>query len=449
MRLRRHLRREGGFTIPEVLVAIVLLATGAVAVMGVVDASTRNTYRAEQTQVAINRAQDELEALRQLDYSQVALTSTPTHATDPNDPRYRVSGSNFDTDRDPAVTNNSEMVVNGVSGVTGGTIAPGPTPFTSGDVHGQVFRFVVWQNDPNCLVVCPGTHDYKRVIVAVTIDNAPVSFTRSYSEVQSNFIDPNSSILDSGVSGGTGSLVTAQQFYLTDTTCNQASPVVPSATHLSHNTLGTCSDANKPDGLYTSAPTDPDPADPANPGLFDYADDPALEPQPNNDAGLQLLRQDNNNCDYTGGASNPQWKVHRWVTAPMPLAFVMSGQATLEFFTKTIGDVNIPGEVCVFLFTRTEVTVLGVTTATDTRLVNLDSPPNAFFSYAESPWPRYQWTRRRLVMNFAPTTLLLGQRLGVALAVRRNGTPQDALEFMYDHPDYATRLEVRTTTPLP
>jgi prepilin-type N-terminal cleavage/methylation domain-containing protein len=147
-RLGRRLRREGGFTIPEVLVAIVLLATGAVAVMGVVDTSTRNTYRAEQTQVAINRAQQELESLRQLDYGQVALTSTPAHATDPNDPTYRVSGNNFDTDRDPAVTNNSEMVVNGVSGVAGGTIAPGPTAFTSGDVHGKVYRFVVWQNDP-------------------------------------------------------------------------------------------------------------------------------------------------------------------------------------------------------------------------------------------------------------------------------------------------------------
>jgi hypothetical protein len=35
----------------------------------------------------------------------------------------------------------------------------------------------------------------------------------------------------------------------------------------------------------------------------------------------------------------------------------------------------------------------------------------------------------------------------VAIAVRRNETPQDALEFMYDHPDYPSRLEVKTTTP--
>jgi hypothetical protein len=53
-------------------------------------------------------------------------------------------------------------------------------------------------------------------------------------------------------------------------------------------------------------------------------------------------------------------------------------------------------------------------------------------------------------MSFSSATVaLVGQRVGVEIAVRRNGTTGDVLEFMYDHPDYPSRLEVKTTTPLP
>jgi hypothetical protein len=50
-------------------------------------------------------------------------------------------------------------------------------------------------------------------------------------------------------------------------------------------------------------------------------------------------------------------------------------------------------------------------------------------------------------MGFSSTTLDTGQRIGLAIAVRREDTPQDVLEFMYDHPDYPSRLEVKTSTP--
>jgi hypothetical protein len=52
-------------------------------------------------------------------------------------------------------------------------------------------------------------------------------------------------------------------------------------------------------------------------------------------------------------------------------------------------------------------------------------------------------------MSFSSTTAATGQRVGFEVAVRRNGTTGDVLEFMYDHPDYPSRREVKTTTPLP
>ena len=47
------------------------------------------------------------------------------------------------------------MVYNGGSKYGGGTISggvvnPGPEPFTSGDVSGNIYRFIVWQDDPTC-----------------------------------------------------------------------------------------------------------------------------------------------------------------------------------------------------------------------------------------------------------------------------------------------------------
>jgi type II secretory pathway pseudopilin PulG len=454
------MKREEGVAVVELLVAVLILATGAIAVLGIFDASTRNTFRAEQTQVAINRAQLELEQIRQLTYEDVALTTTPATSSDPKNPGYRVSGSNFALGWDGTTpSDNAEMVVRNIGGVTDGSVNPGPTSFTSGDVSGKVYRYVVWQNDPSCQLVpnstidaCPGQHDYKRVVVIVKLDDAPISFTRAYTEVQSNFSDPDATTQTSNDPGAGGSSLTAQQFFLSDTTCNNSARQEITGDHAEHQTWGGCADPNpqKPDGLYTEAPPDPDPNDPGVPLLYDYANDVEPSLNPDQDKGLQLLRQDANGCSFSGGGS-PQYKIHRWVSQPLALAFQMSGQATLEFYTRTINDVNAQGTICVFVFIRKETTAEcnPLPPPCDTQLIDQADPPNAFFVYSENPWPAGAWTRRRLAMSFSSTTAAVGQRVGVEIAVRRNGTTGDVLEFMYDHPDYPSRLEVKTSTPLP
>jgi type II secretory pathway pseudopilin PulG len=255
------MRREEGFAIVELLTAVLILAIGAIAVLGIFDASTRNTFRAEETQVAINRAQLELEQIRQLAYEDVALTTTPAASSDPKHPSYRVSGSNFALGWDGTTpSDNAEMVVKNIGGVTDGSVSPGPTSFTSGDVSGKVYRYVVWRDDPNCELVpnstidaCPGAHDYKRVVVIVKLDHAPISFTRAYTEVQSNFSDPEATTQTSNDPGAGGPSLTAQQFFLSDATCNNSARQDITADHAEHQTWGACDDPNpqKPDGLYT------------------------------------------------------------------------------------------------------------------------------------------------------------------------------------------------------
>lgn len=454
------MRREQGFALVETLVAVLVLAAGAIAVLGVVDASTRNTFRAEQTQVAINRAQRELEQIRQLDYEEVALTSTPVTSGDPKSPGYRVSGSAFAVGWDGATpSDHAEMVVKNVGGVTDGAVNPGPTAFTSGDVSGKVYRYVVWRNDPSCQLVpnstidaCPGPHDYRQVVVIVKLDDTAIASTRAYTEVQSNFSDPEATTETSNEPGAGGPSLTAEQFFLSDTTCNNSTRQDVTQDHAEHQTWGTCEDPNpqKPDGLYLDAPPDADPNDPNIPALYDYANDVEPSLNPDQDKGLQLLRQDDNGCSFSGGSS-PQYKIHRWVSQPLVQGFQMSGQATLEFYTRTINDVNAQGTVCIFVFIRKETAAEcnPLPAPCDTQLTDLTNPPNAYFVYAENPWPAGAWTRRRVQMSFISTIALTGQRVGVEIAVRRNGTTGDVLQFMYDHPDYPSRLEVKTSTPLP
>ena len=78
---------EAGLTVVEVVIATFILLLGILASFQVFDAATRNTYRAEQTQVAQDRVQRELEELRDLDYDQVAMTAAPAASGSPNDPR--------------------------------------------------------------------------------------------------------------------------------------------------------------------------------------------------------------------------------------------------------------------------------------------------------------------------------------------------------------------------
>jgi type II secretory pathway pseudopilin PulG len=473
-RARFLVREEAGITLVETLVAAIILVTGLLAALQAFDTSTRTTFRAEESQVAVNVAQRELEEIRNLDYNQVALTSTPSGSSDPDDPRNRVSGPQFDLNDDG---NMADLVINGGpldegGQVAGGLVNPGPEEFQSGDVSGQIYRFVVWRNDPHCTPTqCPGFQDLKRVVVAVKLDPAPISYERPYIEVHSDFIDPEESALGNPPEPG-GEDVVAQQFWLSDTTCDHpqrqdiALDPPGSDGHPLHNTLGTCDSAlqigatpGAADALLRSQPPDPSPADPGDPPLYDYAND--LEPTaipPDADKGLQLARQDQAGCDFAGDGDDAPQEVHRWMTGPLPVAFDMRGDATLELYTRTLGEAVHPGEICVFLFQRHD---LGLSTATDTPIpltsASAESRPDETWQCgletpdvgcATSTWPSDRWAQLRIELEFTQVPVPLDDRLGLAIAVERDGTTADAVQFAYDHPDFRARLEVDTTTPL-
>lgn len=494
--IRRLRSGEEGLTLIEVLMAAVVLALAALATFGVLASATRNAQRAQATQVALDKAQEEMEKLHSLSYSELKLSRTPPPAASPLNPNHRVSAPNFAVQREPMGEYAPMVIEYGDEGVL-----PGPVPFRDGNVSGKIYRYIVWRNDTACPEsevgtedFCPGPRDYKQIIVAVQLDTpGNENYERNYVEVQSSVTNPaltaqrstqGSDPDQGGGSGGgtekekeereqeekedktgglgTGKAVTAQQFFLSDTPCSASGTTTRediTGDHLLHDTLGVCADGPQtgstrgaPDALLLGGPPDPDPVDETNPPLYDYSSDSYLEPTPDTDKGVQILHDDTAGCDYEPKSSvHPEAKVHRWVTDPMPTGrnFKMTGSVTIEFYSRTLNEASYPGTVCVYLFDRHPEAGAGQPPQ-DTLLESLETGHQfwTISSQGTESWPRTEWTKMRLTMHFAATTVLAGDRLGVALSVDAGTTPADAIPVMYDHPNYPTRIEVDTTTPL-
>jgi len=459
-----RVKGEAGFTIAEVLIAILILSIAAMTTFTLLSSATRNAQRAKASQVALEYAEQELELLRSMEDKKLALTTAPSHSENANSPNNRVLNGTFALARQP-MGNYRNLVVNngslyGGGFVSGGTISPGPTNFSSGDVTGKVYRYIVWHNDEKCSEAnCPGKQDYKQIVVAVRLNTPPNQpAERGYVEVQSNFVSPTDNKENDPLPSSNGQVITAQQFFLTDTPCSSSGATVrqePTSNHLLHNTLGTCESGlhtgttkGAPDALVLGSPPDPDPEDVNNPAKYDYANDSYLDTSPDAGVGVQIRKDDTSGCHYTPtGTTNPESQVHRWVTDPMAENFVMNGKVTLEIFTQSINNAQSSGKICIYLFKRHEVGSPRV--ATDTMLTD-SLGGTAYWTYFISPiWPT-ALTAKLLTMNFsgAPYTIPAGDRLGFALSVERQSTPADALSFMYDHPQAASRIEVDTSTPI-
>src|SRR6478672_2015115 len=129
----RRGEREAAFTIIEVLIAIMILAIGAMTTFSLLSTATRNAQRAKASQVALEYAEQELEFLRSMESGKLALTAAPPSSTNPLSPDHRVTNGTFALRRQP-LGNYRNLVVNGGSlygggTVKGGVVNPGPTKF--------------------------------------------------------------------------------------------------------------------------------------------------------------------------------------------------------------------------------------------------------------------------------------------------------------------------------
>jgi hypothetical protein len=479
-------RAEEGMTIAEVLVAALILVAGSLAVLSLVSAAARNSYRSEQSQVVSNRLQSEMEKIQQLPYDQIALTGLPPDSTDTNNPGWRVSGSSYSITQDgsqlrPLAYNGSSLYGGGT--VSGGAVDPTPTHFTSGDVGGTIYRYVVWENDPSCPeTTCPGSQDLKRVIVAIALDATGAGGTahfRHYQELQTQISNPQTSPVNDpnpgpactggadcqpdGTCTGTdctgGATTTTDKpwtFWLTDTTCENATRQPVTGDHLTHNTRGACgtglqtgNSPGAPDLMVNQAP----PLVGETP-LFDYATDVEPATGADHDKGLQMLRGSTTTCDpqaltIPSGPEQDQptrfQQLHEWLSPAVPTGYdvQLSGTGTLNLWSQTVNGAAYAGKVCVWVFVQS--TDSGGNTVR-TAAVNGSTP---YFSYSQAQWPT-GWTEVHVPLSFSLSThLTSGSRLGLIVAVDRDGTGSDGLQFLYDEPSFDSRLEVKTASVVP
>lgn len=464
------MRGEEGMTIVEVVVAGLILVLGALGVLGIVDAASRNTFRAEQSQVVANVLQGEMEKLRQTPYAELALEQLPAHVSDPNHPNSRITSVNhFRTGRDG--TGTKQLVYNGSSNgsesIEEGTVPHLPTPFEVGNVSGTIHRFIVWDTCPSAL--CADGRYLKRAIVSVKLDpTASGGQNRRYQEIQSQFVDPEAkpSVFPGQKPGGSDT--TSWTLWLTDTPCNADDRLPVEASHATHNTRGDCEDGVReenvpgaPDLLWPEAP--PEEED----DKYDYATD--IEPQPDADEGLQLLPgaacaemtdlargvATEPDAEPTGDPDAYR-KVHRWLSPPMPGEpgsgdVLLTGTGTLSLWSRSISGAVYPGRVCAWLFVRSYDEIEA--TITDTLAINLGPPQSLHFEHFATAWPSSGWTEVALPLSFGyageggALPLPPGSRLGLAISV--GGDTPTGLQLLYDQPSFDSRLQLATTGALP
>jgi len=464
-------------TIVEVVVAGLILVLGALGVLGIVDATTRNTFRAEQSQVVANVLQGEIEVLRATPYAELALTELPVHSSDPEDPNSRVSSTSFFyTGRNG--TGLKQLVYNGGTSegetIEGGTVEPGPSPFEVGDVKGTINRYVVWDTCPASL--CADGKHLRRVVVTVSLADTGSGGARRYQEVQGQVVDPQAepSSFPSQEPGGNETLPWI--LWLTDTPCSESARQPQpweDGNHPTHNTRADCAQGlqegvnapGAPDLLWPVGPDDEEEEEEEKEEkkpTWDYATD--VEPQPEGDQGLQLLP--GGECGSTamkdlavGVATEPDeadpatfQKVHRWLSPPIPEAegegaedLLLTGTGTLTLWTRSIFETPQKGRICAWLFVRS----YEEGTITDTLAVNLGPPLSLHFERFETTWPSGGWDELALPLSFGyaeeggALPLSPDDRLGLAIAV--GGDTPSGLQILYDTPSRESKLHLATT----
>ena len=453
-------RSEDGLTVVEVIVAGMILVVGGLGVLGMVDAATHNTFRAEQSQVVNNVLQREMEAIKALPYEEIALSALPGEEAGENNPNSRVSDATFDLDRGGAESDPRPMV-------SGGSVAPGPEGFEVEDVGVgvSVYRYVVWDECPEEWLCPSGEEKMKRLVVVAKLDStAPGGSNRRYQELQGQVADPDAEPTENPGPGPGGGDTVWWKLWLTDTACDEPERKEhpeSDGNHPTHNTRGDCADGlvegenvpGAPDMLW---PTDLEAEEDRK---YDYALD--VEPQPDADEGLQLLSS--GSCDSLqmlelarGVATGPDSdgdafrKVHRWLTPQIAggEGVELTGSGVLSLWTRTVSEIPYPGRICAWLFVRT----YGESSVTDTMLINSGPPLSLHFEHFEQSWPHNGWNEVTLSFKFEDedgfqVTLPPGSRVGLALSVAED--TETGLQFLYDQPSFDSQLQLETTGALP
>ena len=498
-RLLGRLARNDGFTMVELMAAIVVLAVGILGAFTAFDASQRLSLVSERHGTMAQIAQQEIERIEGTAYGKIGLNDglgdgTPiTHSTDAANPDYYVTNGSppvLQYDRTGSATETLDV------DTTNGTIVPmrSWTEVTQGGtLKGWIYDFITWSTDSQCSPGCPASQDYKRITVAVTMtqDLQPtpvwVSSVISDPEAQptgginngsGNPIHDPIVICQTGT-GTTGPCAsglntgTANTYFLHDwAATNSGSPQAPSADHTTHPTVGltavggicTTTQAAATASTELNCPV-PDLMDTNPPSgtsttpAYNYSTDQCadscypggrvLQPTcavPSWTAQACAGTGTSSDCGasaWTSTLQNPQSEF--WVTAPFSSAITYTGAGGLSFYTQTIASATPTVSFCVEVY---DVPPSG----TAGSLSDLFAwPPGAKGGGAYIPvatqsagnWPTTM-TEQSFVFTFSssPVTIPAGDRLGFRIWMLAN--QNSPIGVLYDNPNYPSQLQLNS-----
>jgi len=436
-------------------VAAFVTTVGLLATITTFDVSRNSVSLSIRREAAVHLGQREVERILALDYGAIALTGAPAPSSDPASPAFYVTAGTSPAyawnQQTPSTRTQTEPLV---IDAANGQLSPEPTPWNDGRLSGSVSRFVTWVDDPSCGDLCPGTEDYKRVTVAVTVDGdegprKPVLVSSMVSDPAAGPLgavtdgnrnplqDPSTRCVDSSgnlvdcVAGVSGS---AKTWFLYDTPATSAVREPIAGQHATHPTVapfGVClplavSGCPVPDLLGdepSPAPPDPDPLPP----LYSYSTD-----QSGDYAGGRVLRRDSGCDGQPSVVDNTRGEM--WVTPPVGQATTLTGAGALTLYSQTLGGVDASVTLCLALYD-----VPG-------SIANLVATPPTELgraSYGLTAWPS---APAPVSFSFdfrggsGPVTVGAGHRIGLRLWPA--GASGADIAAIYDHPSYSSSLQL-------
>jgi prepilin-type N-terminal cleavage/methylation domain-containing protein len=483
--MRNRLHREQGFTMIEVLVAVLILLIGIVATLGVFSTSKRTTLVAQRHEIAVHIAQREMEALRSLRYSELGLKvasgEAPAHSNDPNSPNYRVRASDgyfIVNPSDSSSTCCEEMVTTSSRNTSGnldapnGKVDPGGSqadpgePFTVGSgssaITGRIFRYVSWRDESCAVLICDGTHNTKRLIVGVSLNPAGSPRLGPLKPVWESSIasDPNegpTSTSDPSPPPPPAPATSAQNFYLYAKACassdtppsnSYSAPTSDDATHNTASDVSSCENADstrRPDLMGPVAPNYTGPVPP-----YKYSNDVGGDYP----AGLAMMAKGSGcptasyplaNANVNSGPS--KWSVHAWGTKAFTQTFQVTGRVFLSLWTTSVGSTSGTGRFCATLVDRKIVggvpndIVLGSMSSQYFPWPTTKNEPGKSCGTADFPCGR----QLSFSTTVAAATVRQGGRLMLILTALN--TSEKDLVWLYDDPRYRSLIEIETSTP--
>jgi prepilin-type N-terminal cleavage/methylation domain-containing protein len=192
-----RLPAEEGFTLVELLIAILVLTVGLLGLIGAFDSARKLNLLSERRTSMAHRAQLEIERLQAIPYEQLAMKSAPSHSNEATNPDFYVKEGGTEYQYGAASTEAEKLVEDASKGVIepspGGrkcSVNVGACEWEDGLVSGKVYDFVTWHADqtPTCT---KKVEDYKRLTIVVTAKVPSGNFEPAVVRVSTLIAKPN------------------------------------------------------------------------------------------------------------------------------------------------------------------------------------------------------------------------------------------------------------------